>query len=168
MSIYNKNQKLDKPYEDGIWLDFQANTWVFFVKDKIWQPEEIQRAEHASVTLSFIQKGISDAFLLEIFDCLEVSDLPFCVKEASEDILKSLEMKDVYKYEIVLINGDNVVSAIRNGFFTKENTDVLRKKLQARIKENFQLEDAEHSYQKLAAKYQPYELEEFAVFAQKN
>lgn len=168
MSIYNKSQKLDKRYEDGIWLDFQANTWLFFVKDQIWQPEEIQRAENASVTLSFIQKGICDAFLLEVFDCLEVSDLPFCIKEASEDLLKSLEMKDIYKYEIVLINGDNVVSAIRNGFFNKENTDILKKKLQARSKEDFQVEDAEHSYQKLAEKYQPYELEQFTVFIQKN
>jgi hypothetical protein len=168
MSIYNKNQKLEEPYEDGIWLDFQANTWLFFVKDKVWQPEEIQRAEHADVTLTFLQKGISDAFLLEVFDCLEVSDLPFCVKEAGADLLQSFENNDLYKYEIVLVNGDNVVSAIRNGSFTKENTAVLKKKLLARTKEDFTSEDAEHSYQKLAAKYQPYELEEFAVFVQKN
>ena len=168
MSIYSEKQILKQSSENGIWLDFQDNTWLFLVKDKVWQPEEIQRTKHSDVTITFIQKGISDAFLLEVFDCIEVSDLPFCVKEADEDVLQSLKTNDPYHYEIVLINDANEVCAVRNGTFSKENTAILKKKLSERVSEDFQAEDAEHSYEKLSQKFEPYELEEFAVFVQKN
>jgi hypothetical protein len=168
MSIYTKKQIVDLKCEDGIWLDFQKNTWLFFIKDKVWQPEEIQGVQHNDVTVTFIQKGISDAFLLEVYDCIEVSDLPFCIKEADEDVLQSLHTGDGYQYEIVLLNETNEVCAVRDGAFTKEDSILLKKKLSDRMKEDFKVEDAEASYAKLSQKYEPYELEEFAVFAKRN
>lgn len=168
MSIYTEKQVLKLDSEDGIWLDFKDNTWLFFVKDKVWQPEEIQRTKHADVSITFIQRGISDAFLLEVFDCIEVSDLPFCIKEADQDVLCSLNSAERYHYEIVLLNEKNEVCAVRDGSFTKENSSILKQKLLARLEEDFQSADAEASYAKLAVKFEPYELEEFAVFVQKN
>lgn len=168
MSIYKKNQTLDVQGMDGIWLDFQKNTWVFYIKDEVWQTEEVQRTEHSDVTITFIQKGITDAFLLEIFDCLEVSDIPFSMKEAEGDILTSLKNNDIYEYEIVLLDEKNTVCAVRDGSFGKEDSAILKKKLSARLEENFTVEDAEASYNKLVQRYEPYELEEFAVFIKKN
>ena len=168
MSIYKEKQIVDVKSRDGIWLDFKDNTWLFFAKDQVWQPEEIQRTKHADVTLTFIQKGISDAFLLEIYDCMEVSDLPFCIKEAEEDVLASLKTKDVYQYEIVLLNEKNEVCAVRNETFAPEKSRLLKAKLNDRLQENFTVDDAEASYAKLSARYEPYEFEEFAVFTQKN
>ena len=168
MSIYTEKQVLKLKSEDGIWLDFKDNTWLFIVKDEVWQPEEIQRTKHADVTITFIQKGISDAFLLEVFDCIEVSDLPFSIKDADQDVLDSLRNSSRYLYEVVLLNEKNEVCAVRDGMFTKENSSLLKMKLLDRLDEDFKAEDAEASYAKLAAKYEPYELEEFAVFTQKN
>jgi hypothetical protein len=168
MPIYKEKQIFGQKCEDGIWLDFQDNTWLFFVKDRVWQPEEIQRTKRSDVTIEFIQKGISDAFLLEVYDCIEMSDLPFCIKEADEDVLRSLKGNAPYQYEIVLINAANEICAVRSGIFTKENTEILKKRLLARNEENFTSEDAENSYAKLSSRFQPYELEDFAVFKQRN
>lgn len=168
MTIFKEKQKIDCGSENGIWLDYQNHTWLFFIKDEIWQKEEVNAVNHSNITVSFIQKGISDAFLLEIFDCLEASDLPFCVKEAEEDVMKSFTDTVDYAYEVVLVNQDNEVCAVKSHPFKKEFSHLLKKKLMERMEENFTVADAENSYEKLQSKYEPFELEQFAVFTQKN
>lgn len=168
MAIYSEKQILSQTSENGIWLDYTKDTWLFFIKDDVWQPEEIQRTKHADVTVSFIQRGITDAFLLEIFDCLEVSDLPFCIKEAEDDVIASLNTKEPYHYEIVLVNAKNEVCAVRDGSFSPANSRTLKECLKKRMQDDFTVSDAEASYQKLMKKFEPYELEESAVFVQKN
>ncbi len=165
MPVIEKNTKISAE-EDGIWLDYRKNTWLFLIRDKVWQKEEVQRTEKSAVKISFIQKGISDAFLLEIYDCLEPSDIPFCIKDADQEVLDSLKTKDTYTFEIVLVSEDNVVRGIRQGTFSAKNSALLKEKLTGRLSQDFTSEDADHSYAKLEQKYEPYELEQFAVFSE--
>ena len=169
MAHYQKNEKLDLNSLDGIWLDYKEHVWYFFVKDRVWQKEEIQRAEHADVTVSFIQEGIVDAFVLTVYDCLEPSDLPFCIRDASEDLSQSLQDEQEYSYEIVLIQEDNTVAAVRDGSFSEENSRLLKQKLSERLHENYTSDDFDSAYEKLALKEEPYEMEEkHAVFTEKS
>lgn len=166
--IYTKNQKLNLSEEDGIWCDYSDHTWLFMVKDRIWQKEEIERCEHADITVTFFQKGIVDGFLLEIFDCLESSDLPFCIKDADESFIQSLNDKQDYSYEAVLINEDNTVAAVRSYPFSHENSNLIKEKLRQRLPESYTSDDFDKAYAALSNKYEPYELEQFAIFQQKD
>lgn len=166
--IYSKNQKLNLSGDDGIWADYTDHTWLFMVKDRVWQKEEIERCEHADITVTFFQKGIVDGFLLEIFDCLESSDLPFCVKDGDKALLESLHDKQDYSYEAVLINEDNTVAAVRSYPFSHENSHLIKEKLRNRLKENYTSDDFDKAYDSLSKKYEPYELEQFALFQQKD
>lgn len=169
MTHYHKNEKLDLDSLDGIWLDYKDHVWYFFIKDRVWQKEEIQRAEHSDITVSFIQEGIVDAFVLTIYDCLEPSDLPFCIRDASEDLTRSLEDQKEYDYEIVLINEDNTVAAVRDHAFSAENSQLLKEKLAERLQESYTSDDFDAAYEKLVLKEEPYEMEEkHAVFTEKS
>ena len=64
MTVFQKNQKLNIESADGIWLDYKDHHWIFFLKDRVWDKEELQRVNKSDIHISFIQKGIVDAFCL--------------------------------------------------------------------------------------------------------
>lgn len=168
MSIYKKNEKLNIQSEDGIWLDYKDHYWLFFIKDNRWDKEEIKRITKSDITLSFIQKGIVDAFLLEIYDCLEVSDIPFCMKDAQEDLLASLHDKQEYHYEIVALDETNTIQALRDIEMTAQESEILKKQLLLRLSENYDSDAFDKAYDKLMQQYEPYALLPFALFTKRN
>ncbi len=168
MSIFNKGQKLNIECEDGIWLDYKDHHWLIFIKDKVWDKEEIQRIEKDNVTISFLQKGIVDAFLLEIFDCLEPSDIPFCMKDAEGEILDSFNDHEEYSFEIVVLDEGNKVVADREIPFLKGQTKILKEKLKERNSQDYDSSAFDNAYNKLLSQYEPYELEQFVVFVNKK
>ena len=106
-----------------------------------------------------------DAFLLEIYDCLETSDIPFCVKEAEDDFLRSLNDQEDYAYRVILVDGDNVIRAMRAGAF--RHSEKLKEALRKRADEQYDGDAFDREYEKLAAEYEPFELEPFALFTEK-
>lgn len=168
MSVFKKEEKLNIQSDDGIWLDYKDHHWLFFIKDKVWDKEEIQRVEKGDITISFIQKGIVDAFLIEIFDCLEPSDIPFCMKEAEGEILDSLNDLQEYLFEIVILNEDNVVITDREIPFLKGQSKQLKDKLKERLSQDYDGEAFDNAYNKLLSRFEPYELEQFVVFVNKK
>lgn len=168
MSIYTRNQKLEIQSEDGIWLDYKDHHWIFFIKDSIWDKEEIQRIQKANIVLSFIQKGIVDAFLLEIYDCLEPSDIPFCIKDGDAILLASLKDKQDYAFEIVALDEKNIVKAVREISLEHHESKVLKEKLLKRLDENYDGEAFDQAYAKLIQRYEPYALEQYAIFTKRN
>ena len=153
--------------ENGIWIDFKDNTFLFVVKDDIWTTEELNRLKTSDVTISFIQKGIIDAFILEIFDCLEASDLPFYAKDGDHDFIEAIKSKNLFAFEIVFVSGNDEVVAVRHEVFGKEESTVLHERLQKRLFEETEGSMFEAAYEKLVSRYEPFELLEFAVFTKK-
>ena len=98
-TIFQVGQKYPS-CENGIWIDFKDDTFLFVVKDDIWTAEELIRLKTSDVTVSFIQKGIIDAFILEIYDCLEASDLPFYVKDGDTDFIEAIKSKNPFSFNI--------------------------------------------------------------------
>ena len=175
MSNVNKNSihtifQVGQKYpscENGIWIDFKDNTFLFVVKDDIWTTEELNRLKTSDVTISFIQKGIIDAFILEIFDCLEASDLPFYAKDGDHDFIEAIKSKNLFAFEIVFVSGNDEVVAVRHEIFGKEESAVLHERLQKRLFEETEGSMFEAAYEKLVSRYEPFELLEFAVFTKK-
>ena len=153
--------------ENGIWIDFKDNTFLFVVKDDIWTREERSRLKTSDVTVSFIQKGIIDAFVLEIFDCLEASDLPFYAKDGDAEFIESIKSKKSFAFEILSVSGNNEVVAVRHEGFSKDESTALHEKLQKRLAEETDGSMFEAAYEKLISRFEPFELLEFAVFTKK-
>ena len=162
-TIFQVGQKYPS-CENGIWIDFKDNTFLFVVKDDIWTTEELNRLKTSDVTISFIQKGIIDAFILEIFDCLEASDLPFYAKDGDHDFIEAIKSKNLFAFEIVFVSGNDEVVAVRHEVFGKEESAVLHERLQKRLFEETDGSMFEAAYEKLVSRYEPFELLEFAVF----
>lgn len=162
-TIFQVGQKYPS-CENGIWIDFKDDTFLFVVKDDIWTTEELNRLKTSDVTISFIQKGIIDAFILEIFDCLEASDLPFYAKDGDHDFIEAIKSKNLFAFEIVFVSGNDEVVAVRNEVFGKEESAVLHERLQKRLFEETDGSMFEAAYEKLVSRYEPFELLEFAVF----
>ena len=165
-TIFQVGQKYPS-CENGIWIDFKDDTFLFVVKDDIWTTEEVSRLKTSDVTVSFIQKGIIDAFILEIFDCLEASDLPFYAKDGDTDFIESIKSKNLFGFEIVFVSGNDEVVAVRHEVFGKEESTVLHEKLQKRLLEETEGAMFEAAYEKLTSRFEPFELLEFAVFTKK-
>lgn len=165
-TIFQVGQKYPS-CENGIWIDFKDNTFLFVVKDEIWTTEELNRLKISDVTISFIQKGIIDAFILEIFDCLEASDLPFYVKDGDQDFIEAIKSKNLFAFEIVFVSGNDEVVAVRHEVFGKEESAVLHERLQKRLFEETEGSMFEAAYEKLVSRYEPFELLEFTVFIKK-
>ena len=165
-TIFQVGQKYPS-CENGIWIDFKDNTFLFVVKDDIWTTEELNRLKTSDVTISFIQKGIIDAFILEIFDCLEASDLPFYAKDGDHDFIEAIKSKNLFAFEIVFVSGNDEVVAVRHEVFGKEESTVLHERLQKRLFEETEGSMFEAAYEKLVSRYEPFELLEFAVFTKK-
>ena len=175
MSNMNKNSihtifQVGQKYpscENGIWIDFKDDTFLFVVKDDIWTTEEVSRLKTSDMTVSFIQKGIIDAFILEIFDCLEASDLPFYVKDGDTDFIEAIKSKNLFGFEIVFVSGNDEVVAVRHEVFGKEESTVLHEKLQKRLLKETEGAMFEAAYEKLTSRFEPFELLEFAIFTKK-
>ena len=165
-TIFQVGQKYPS-CENGIWIDFKDNTFLFVVKDDIWTTEELNRLKTSDVTISFIQKGIIDAFILEIFDCLEASDLPFYAKDGDHDFIEAIKSKNLFAFEIVFVSGNDEVVAVRHEIFGKEESAVLHERLQKRLYEETEGSMFEAANEKLVSRYEPFELLEFAVFTKK-
>ena len=165
-TIFQVGQKYPS-CENGIWIDFKYNTFLFVVKDDIWTTEELNRLKTSDVTISFIQKGIIDAFILEIFDFLEASDLPFYAKDGDQNFIKAIKSKNLFAFEIIFVSGNDKVVAVRHEVFGEEESAVLHERLQKRLFEETEGSMFEAAYEKLVSRYEPFELLEFAVFTKK-
>ncbi len=164
--LYEMGQKLDFHAENGIWLDYKDHRWIIFLKDDVWQKEEIRNVLRNEVTFTFVQCGIVDAFLLEIFDVLETSDIPFMIREAEADAKDSLYDAEPYAVDVVLLDQSETVMAERLFMLEAKNCALLREKLKERMNQDYDADAFDQAYEKLTAKYEPFELEPFTVFAE--
>ena len=151
---------------DGIWLDFKDDTWIFYIKDDVWTKEEIKCVYHRDINVWFVQKGAVDLFLLNIYDTLETSDVPFCLADADDELLSSLKNANKYYYGIVCLDKNNVVMASRKIEFAEDNSVLLKERLRARLDEGLSSAAFDAAYDDLSNAFEPYELEELALFSQ--
>ena len=120
------------------------------------------------MSVSFFSKGCVDGFLLEIEDCLETSDIPLCVKDADDSFFETLAQPIPESWALVLVDEDGTVAAVRTDAFSKENSDMLKQMLLKRKDEGYTSENFDAAYDKIMAVYEPYQLEQFSLFVQRE
>jgi len=162
MINFSLNEKVDTAEGEGIWLDYANHCWLFFVKDSVFDAKEGKKAQRSKMTVHFVQEGIVDLFLLEAEDSLECSDLPFCVKDASEDLKASLDDDQDYGIKVIFLNENSVVTGLKEA--EMPGSSLLKKCLKKRLTEDFDSDDFDKAYEKLAMKKEPFEMEADAVF----
>lgn len=166
MITYKINDVIETNVEDGIWLDFLESTWLFYVKDRVWTDVEIRNFKSKSVKLSFFQKGIVDGFLIDVLDVIETSDIPFCLLEATKELINTLQDNQTYKALILLIDQNNHICAKREGTLSNETSKIIKHALQEQLTNDYTEESFNMALSKLQNRYEPFELEEFVKVAQ--
>lgn len=166
MITYKINDVIETNVEDGIWLDFLESTWLFYVKDRVWTDVEIRNFKSKSVKLSFFQKGIVDGFLIDVLDVIEASDIPFCLLEATKELINTLQDNQTYKALILLIDQNNHICAKREGTLSNETSKIIKHALQEQLTNDYTEESFNMALSKLQNRYEPFELEEFVKVAQ--
>ena len=102
--------------------------------------------------------------MLEIYDCLETSDIPFCIKDGDDTLLASLKDAQDYAFEVVILDEANVVLTSREVLLPHQDSVILKQRLLQRLSEDFDGEAFDKAYASLVKKFEPYELEQFTVF----
>lgn len=166
MTMYKVNDKIETDAEEGIWLDFLEQTWIFYVKDSIWIDEEVRNFKSKSVKLSYFQKGIVDGFLIDVLDVIETSDIPFCILETTKELLNTLKDNQPYKAMVLLIDQNNQICAKREGCLSNETSKIIKHNLQEQRMNDYNEKSFSVALSKLQKKYEPYELEEFVKVTQ--
>ncbi|QRG87420.1 hypothetical protein [Bulleidia sp. zg-1006] len=153
MSIYELNQVLDIPSQEGIWLEERENHWYFMIQDETWCPEEMKAIKNRASKIHFLVKKEVPLFLVQIEDVLECSDIPAYLSDFHYN------PKKTFFYHFVFIDGNKKVIAIRSGQFNSSFNAILP---------NFSLreEEFEKRYLLLRQEKEPYEWEEEALFEQ--
>lgn len=165
MNQINLNEIFETENDEGLWLDYDSSTWYFFIKDSIFQEkDECKRVFHGNVKVQFVQLGHVDLFLLDIFDCLETSDIPLYLKDLDEVSLNAVLEADTYEIQIVALDDKNTIKATRNCVLLKEHSKILRHALQKHAQEKYDVSVFEEEYEALIEKMEPYELEPYALF----
>ena len=158
------NDKWPSDVPEGIWLEYMPHQWIIVIKDPAWTVEELRKGRKAHMILYFVQKGIVDAFLLEIEDCMECSDIPFCMKDASEEMKQSIQEEGDEKLQVLLTDADDTVKAARTFDLSKEHGVLLKNALRKRLEEAYTAADFDAAYAEILEKYEPFELEPDALF----
>lgn len=165
--MYEVNTKYPAEVPEGLWLDYAPHNWIIVIKDPAWTVEELRKGRKSHMVLSFVQQGIVDAFLLEIEDCMECSDIPFCMADASDDMIRCLKEDGEEKVTVLMTDGADTIRVSRTYALKKEHAKLLRECLCARLEENISAPDFDRAYEKLAETYEPFELEPSALFTER-
>ena len=165
--MFEVNTKYPAEAAEGLWLDYQPHNWIIVIKDPAWTVEELRKGRKSHMILSFVQKDIVDAFLLEIEDCMECSDIPFCMADASEDMIRGLQEAGEEKITVLMTDGADTIRVSRTFTLRPEHADLLRQRLTARKEERISADAFDAAYAKTAEAYEPFELEPWAVFTER-
>lgn len=161
MISYKTDNKIECAIEDGIWLDFLEQTWIYFIKDSIWTEEEIQNFKRNKIHLSYFQKGIIDGFLVEIDDMMEISDIPFCILDANKEVLNTLKDSQNYNALFLLIDGNNTICARREYALSSQMSLEIKHCLREQRTNDYDEKAFNIALTKMQKRYEPYELEAF-------
>ncbi|MFV0479728.1 MAG: hypothetical protein ACK5LZ_04090 [Anaerorhabdus sp.] len=167
MSVYRTMETLNRESENGIWLEFFEQTWIFMIKDDCWADEEIMKFKEEPIKLSYFQKGIIDGFLIEINDMLEISDTPFCLLEATRGFFNTLKDQQTYKIMVLLIDKNNQILVRKEGNMSNLMSEKIKASLRLQRQNQYDLKGFNIALTKLQKRYEPYELTEFVVFSEK-
>lgn len=146
--------------ELGTVMDYNEGEFVFILKDELWTEFERNALKRNKSKLFYVYEKNVSLFLFNVNDAIDTSDFVFHVDDVSGDLLAEV---DELKYEIYLLDKDNIVCGVKKGNLSKE----MKNAIQSTLKIQKEMQIPEISYEKMIAKlqyqYEPFELEEKAI-----
>ncbi len=150
--------------ESGITIDYLNDQFEINIVDEVFAQEEIENFRKNACLLYYVNKGLVDLFLINIDDCLETSDIPYCIYEnISDEVLKMLESTDNLTFKISLLDCDGNSISTRSGTCDQEMSKIIRDTLKMQLEKEFDEEVYETTLDKIWTKYEPFEMEEHAL-----
>lgn len=147
---------------DGIAVDYTQGRFVLVVKDDVWTEYECKALHQNPLHLYFIYERVCALFLLENVDSIDTSDAIFDIHNCDE--ASQLLKDETYDMEIYLIDGHDVVCGARKIRFDKQGSEIIRKHLQKQMDTPYDDAGFDRALAKIQGTYEPFEMEEMALF----
>ena len=159
-------QKFEFELDEGTAIDFIDDEWVLVVKDEFWTEYECKALKRNKVTISFVERGIVDLFLIQVEDALETSDCPFNVHaDDYSSCFKEFNKGEGYLFNVVYLNKENEIIAKRTVRLNTEMSNCISSHLKNQNENQVEEIDFEASLAKIQSKCEPFECEEFALIS---
>ena len=148
--------------DEGVMIDYVEDQWLILIKDALWQPEEIKAFRRNPGRLAFLPLDTAVLFTVNVDDVLETSDLPFVIQECenAQTLFKQPEMA----VTLALISAQDEVIALRQLTLSTADAAQVKNHLKRILDAGYDQTVSNHQIDKTQARYQPYELEEKALF----
>lgn len=157
-------QKIDIEMSEGMIIDFIEDEWFLIIKDTIWTDYEKRALRCNKLTLSFVEKGIVDLFLIQVEDALEISDCPFDVHaDDYSSCFKTFKKGEGYAFNIAYLDLENTIVAKRKVHLNTEMSACISEHLKKQSEIEIEEGAFERGLVKLQGQYEPFECEEFAL-----
>lgn len=157
-------KKIDMEMDEGVMIDFVDDEWLLLIKDGLWTDYEKKALRRNKLTLSFVEKGIVDLFLIQVEDALETSDCPFDVHVADySSCFKTFKKGEGYSFNIAYLDLENIVVANRKVRLNTEMSNCISEHLKKQSEIAVDEDAFERGLAKLQGQYEPFECEEFAL-----
>lgn len=157
LSGMKKLEKFPWSIDEGAVVDFADGKLIFAVKDDSWNDEQIRRVGEPFSVLVCESNGIV-AFLLE-GGPLDTCDFYFNIQDCDEK--KQLMDTENLDVQVVFIDGQDIIQAMKTGTLSREKT----KEIQAILKKQEQFEfmpgEYEVNVEGLQSAYEPSELAKY-------
>ena len=138
--------------EEGVMIDFVEDQWLILIKDAVWQDEEIKAFRRNPGRLAFLPLDTVVFFTVNIDDVQE--------SESADAILAQTGMP----VTLALISSQDEVLALRQLTLGNAESSQVKEQLKRILDAGYEAEVSNHQIDKTQARYQPYELEEKALF----
>lgn len=148
--------------EEGAMIDFAEDQWIILIKDAIWQPEEIRNFRSRPGLLGFLALDTAVFFTVNVDDVLETSDLPFLI-QASEAVDALLRQPN-FCVSLALLSQQDEIVAVRELTLGSQETRQIQDSLKRILDAGHSEAVSQRQIEKTQQRYEPYELEEKALF----
>lgn len=160
--IWNQGEQLNIPLADGIVIDYVENRFVVIIKDETWCEHECRSLHRNPLHIYFLYERVCAIFLIENVDSIDTSDVSFDIHECAE--ANQLLANDQFDMEIYLIDQNQTICASRKLSFSKEQSAVIREHLYKQYDTPYNETGFDRALQKIQGTYEPFEMEDSALF----
>ena len=161
--ILKVQEKCPFSVEEGVVMDFVDGQWVILIKDEVWQDEERKAFRRNAGKFSFFPLDTVVFFTVNIDDVLETSDLPFMIQDCewADQLISQPEQK----VTLALLDKEDTVLELRQLTLPHKETVMICERLKAILDQEFAEEVSCNQIDRTQMKFQPYEMEEKALFS---
>ena len=151
--------------EQGVVIDYVKNSFVFVMKDELWQEYETHAFLHHKLHFSFLYERVCAIFLFAVEDAIETSDASFDIHQCDDaETILNLSKGNCYDVEMYLIDAQNKIQACRKITLSQPASMLIQEALIKQSQTPYDEAGFDRALLKIQGVEEPFELEERADF----